>query len=399
MRNYFFTFLLIIPLLANAQKDDDSKYLGDVVPVVDGKVLFSKEISAPHLTQDQIFNALLTWAESRFTTGKDSWGRVLFTDQEKGQIACKGEEYLVFTAKALSLDRSRTHYRLSIFCHPGKCDIEVSNIYYIYPEDNKERILAEEWITDENTMNKKRTRLYRNTGKFRIKTVDMVEELFDGAQKALGVTTPNTTVVSSTPVTIPAIPVATPAPSVSVQNIPAAPATTASVGDLPGYKRIDPDRIPGNIIKQLSENWSLITAGNDSKFNMMTASWGGLGYLYNKPVAFCFINPARYTYQLMENGDYYTITFYTETYRDVLNYCGSNSGREGDKVKGSGLTPITTPSGSKAFSEAWMIIECKKMVSQQISHEGMADKSLKQNWEGKPTHKMYIGEIINVWVK
>ena len=66
---------------------------------------------------------------------------------------------------------------------------------------------------------------------------------------------------------------------------------------------------------------------------MMTASWGGLGHMYNKPVAFCFINPTRYTYQLMENNDTYTLSFYTETYRDILNYCGTNSGRDKDKVK------------------------------------------------------------------
>ena len=131
---------------------------------------------------------------------------------------------------------------------------------------------------------------------------------------------------------------------------------------------------------------------------MMTASWGGLGHMYNKPVAFCFINPTRYTYQLMENNDPYTLSFYTETYRDILNYCGTNSGRDKDKVKEAGLTPITTPSGSKAFSEAWMIIECRKMVSQSLIPEALHDSQAKEKW-GTQLHKMYIGEILNVWVK
>ena len=143
----------------------------------------------------------------------------------------------------------------------------------------------------------------------------------------------------------------------------------------------------------------LITAGNDAQYNMMTASWGGLGHMYNKPVAFCFINPTRYTYQLMENNDTYTLSFYTETYRDILNYCGTNSGRDKDKVKEAGLTPITTPSGSKAFSEAWMIIECRKMISQTINIDGISDPELRKQWAGKAMHKMFIGEILNVWVK
>ena len=84
----------------------------------------------------------------------------------------------------------------------------------------------------------------------------------------------------------------------------------------------------------------LITAGNDQQFNPMTASWGGLGNLYNKPVTFCFINPARYTYDIMDKGDTYTLTFYTETYREALNYCGHNSGKDKDKVKAVSYTHL-----------------------------------------------------------
>ena len=73
--------------------------------------------------------------------------------------------------------------------------------------------------------------------------------------------------------------------------------------------------------------------------------------------------------------------------------------KDADKVKESGLTPITTPSGSKAFSEAWMIIECRKMISQSITPEAIFDEQLKEKWAGKQLHKVYIGEIVNVWVK
>lgn len=197
------------------------------------------------------------------------------------------------------------------------------------------------------------------------------------------------------PAPVPSISQLTPVPPVVSQPAPV-PATATT---LDGYRSITPDRIPGNIIKMLSEDWMLITAGKDEEFNMMTASWGGLGVLFGKPVAICYINPARYTYRLMETSDTYTFTFYTEAYRDVLQYCGSASGRDQDKVKESGLTPLTTPTGSKAFGEAWMIIECRKMISQPLSTEVMNDPQLKAEWLGKQVHKMYIGEIINVWVK
>ena len=73
--------------------------------------------------------------------------------------------------------------------------------------------------------------------------------------------------------------------------------------------------------------------------------------------------------------------------------------KDKNKVKEAGLTPITTPSGSKAFSEAWMIIECRKMVSQTINIDGISDPELRKQWAGKAMHKMFIGEILNVWVK
>ena len=101
----------------------------------------------------------------------------------------------------------------------------------------------------------------------------------------------------------------------------------------------------------------------------------------------------------MEKNDTDTLSFYTEAYLNALQYCGSNSGKDTDKVKGAGLTPITTPLGSKAFSEAWLIIECRKLVSQSLTPEAINNNELQQKWMGKQLHKMYIGEIINVWVK
>jgi len=384
MNKYFFLLFSLFCVTSFAQENDNSKYLGDVIPIVDGKVVFSKEIQAPGLSAEQVYVTMLEWAETRFNMTNGAAGKVLYTNQEEGQIACKGEEFIVFTNRALVLDRSKMHYRTTITCKAEKCKLEISNIYYIYPEVNGVRIPAEEQITDANSLNKKKTKLLRLTGKFRVKTVDLVEGIFEGAQNALAVksiTTPPATIPKNLPVT-------------EIRNAP-----VASGESIAGYTKIDANNIPGNIIELLNESWSLITAGDDEEFNMMTASWGGIGCLYGKPVSFCFINPARYTYQLMEKGDYYTISFYTEDYREALNYCGRASGRDADKVKESGLTPLTFPSKSKAFSEAWLILECKKMVAQPISHEGMYDDKLKANWEGKDTHKMYIGEIINVWTK
>ncbi len=384
MKNLLLVFCFL-PMFAWAQEEDQSKYMAGAVPEENGKVVFSQTINAPHLSKDQIFDAILTWANTRFKTDKGNWGMVAYSNKEEGQIACYGNEYLVFADKTFALDRARINYRMNFICSAGKCDVTVTNIIYVYPEATKERLAAEDWITDKQALSKDQTKLIRRLAKFRIKTIDLVEELHEGALKSLNL--PKAVVVTqSEPTAV--------APTQAVASISTTPGEA-----LQGYKRIAPDKIPGNFIKMLSEDWMLITAGNDQQFNPMTASWGGIGYLYNKPVTYCFVNPARYTYNLIDKGDTYTLTFYTETYREALNYCGHKSGRDKAKVKEAGLTPITTPSGSKAFSEAWMIIECRKMLSQPLDVDGFSDPELKKQWTGKTMHKLFIGEILNVWVK
>lgn len=420
--------LACMPILLYGQTPE--KYLIGAVPEVDGKVVFSRSYDLTGATQEAIYDRAYTWAEERMKAN-DNKSRIVYSDKEKGSIVATGEEYIVFTASSLSLDRTIANYQLTISCKPGGCLIEIEKIRYVYQE--KEKYTAEEYITDKVALNKNKTDIYRGYKKFRIKTIDFADEMFESAAAAFGIqkvvavaqptvqplvpvataapaattepahtltTTPvvTTPVVTAVPAVAETTPVATVQPSVS--SIPSIAATPApSAANLAGYKQIAPDKIPGNIIKMLGDDWMLITAGNDEKFNMMTASWGGLGRLYEKPVAICFINPMRYTYQLMEKNDTYTLTFYTEAYRDALRYCGSNSGKSADKVKGSGLTPVTTPEGSKAFSEAWLIIECRKLVSQSLTPEAISNEEVKEQWAGKQLHKMFIGEIINVWVK
>ncbi len=382
-----FLFLLLLPTLLYAQIDH--KYMEGTVPLENGKVVFKKTIQIPGKTQNDIFGEILRWAEQRFVpiTKDNLQSRVLFSNLRTGQIACLGQEYLVFTNKALALDRAVITYQLTIDCQDAICHMKVSAIRYLYNIGDKQEIIpAEEQITDEYTINKKKDKLIKATGKFRIHTIDLVNQLYTDIEKAIG-----TTAIVTQPQTISkktSVPQTT-STEIHTDNTPST---------LSGYKQITPDKIPGNIYKMLSENWMLITAGDDSGFNMMTASWGGLGHFLQKPVAFCFIKPTRHTIKYMENHDTYTLSFYTETYRDALNYCGSHSGKDIDKVKGSGLTPITTAHGSKAFSEAWMIIECKKLVTQQLTPESILDTKAREK-SGEEQHKMFIGEIINVWVK
>ncbi len=145
------------------------------------------------------------------------------------------------------------------------------------------------------------------------------------------------------------------------------------------YRQIEPASIEGNLIKRIASDWMLVTAGDKQKFNTMTANWGGMGYLWNKPVVFVFIRPERYTYQFMESSDRFTLSFFDETCRDALNLCGSKSGRDCDKVAEAGLTPHFTELGLPSFSEARLVLECHKLYSHTLTKNDFLDSELSES--------------------
>ncbi|MFO7721798.1 MAG: flavin reductase [Bacteroidales bacterium] len=171
--------------------------------------------------------------------------------------------------------------------------------------------------------------------------------------------------------------------------------------DNPRFKKVTWESLDDNAIRLIGKDWMLIAAGTEEKgFNMMTASWGGLGWLWEKPVSFIFVRPQRYTYEFTEREDYYTVTFYDEQHRDILRKMGSVSGRNFDKIRQSGLTPFTTDNGSVAFKEAKIILECRKLYASNVLEDGFVDKKLGQQiYPNKDFHKMYVGEIMNVWIR
>ncbi len=176
------------------------------------------------------------------------------------------------------------------------------------------------------------------------------------------------------------------------------------------FKKIDPKEIPGNIIEMIADEWMLITAGNQESYNTMTAGWGGLGNLWGKPTATCYIHPDRYTFGFMEKGEYYTLCFFDEEYRQALAFCGSKSGRDfqdKNKAEEAGLTPAYTENGAVYFKEAYLVLECKKMYSDQFRKENFATDIVMESRTGEKSiyndretyHKFYMGEITNCLIR
>ena len=167
------------------------------------------------------------------------------------------------------------------------------------------------------------------------------------------------------------------------------------------FTHISPSTLSDNIFDLIGKDWMLITAGDpqNGKVNIMTASWGCMGILWNKPVGVCFIRPQRYTYGFAEATDTLTFSFFTEDYRKALQYCGSHSGRDVDKFQASGLSVAKTEDGVPYVAEARLVLVCRKLYADDLKEGCFLDPNLLSNYKAKDYHRFYICEITDVLVR
>lgn len=165
------------------------------------------------------------------------------------------------------------------------------------------------------------------------------------------------------------------------------------------FKDINAREYKKNPFAVFNDDWALLCAGDKDKYNMMTVSWGGMGVLWHKNVAFVFARPSRLTYDFLENNDYFSLTFFDEGYKDMLTVMGKNSGRDIDKMNYEGLTPFTLEN-SVGFEEGHTVIECKKMYFQDMEPSQFIDSSIMDCYPGENNfHRIYVGEILRTLVK
>lgn len=165
-------------------------YMQGAVKEVDGKVVFKETIDLPGKTKDEIYAKVLQWVSFRFMPNTESgmwyerdyfktrdYSAITLNEKSTGKVNIKGDEELVFSNKTLAKDFTRIHYNFDMTITDGKVDVTMYNIFYDYEASNNERMVAEEWITDAEAITKDGAGLHRRFGKFRVKTIDLMDEL------------------------------------------------------------------------------------------------------------------------------------------------------------------------------------------------------------------------------
>jgi flavin reductase (DIM6/NTAB) family NADH-FMN oxidoreductase RutF len=146
--------------------------------------------------------------------------------------------------------------------------------------------------------------------------------------------------------------------------------------------------------------WFLLAAGDyaagvPGSFNVMTVSWGGLGCMWNKPFALVVVRPTRHTRGFIDRAESFTLSVLPESRRGALDYCGSHSGREGDKAAAAGLTPRASRTvGAPSFEEAELVMECRKSYFSDLDPSHFLDPSIHAHYPAKDYHRVYFGEVL-----
>ncbi|QEH67178.1 flavin reductase [Cellulosilyticum sp. ST5] len=164
-------------------------------------------------------------------------------------------------------------------------------------------------------------------------------------------------------------------------------------------KEISHDHFNENSFNMIGKDWLLITAEKDGRVNTMTASWGGLGIMWNKKVAYIFIRPQRYTREFVDSADRLSISVLPNSYRKELGYLGRVSGRDEDKISKANLT-VKQYEDVPYFDEARLTLICKKLYAQALKEECFIDKGIIDEWyPERDYHIMYVVEIEKILEK
>ena len=166
------------------------------------------------------------------------------------------------------------------------------------------------------------------------------------------------------------------------------------------FKKVNKTDLQVNPITMFSDNWPLLTAGNEEAgYNTMTISWGHIGAIWNKPTIAVYIRPQRYTKEFVDSHELFTVSVLPSEYKKALMYLGRASGRDEDKVAKVGLTPIID-AGTTYFEEAEMVFVCRKLYQKSIKEEAFLDVTIVDTmYPKKDFHDLYIGEIVDILVK
>ena len=164
-------------------------------------------------------------------------------------------------------------------------------------------------------------------------------------------------------------------------------------------KKINYNELSKEMLNQL-EKGAFLTVKNAEKVNAMTIGWGTIGYIWNRPIFTVLVRYSRFTHELLENTDEFTVSVPVKNdLSKALGICGTQSGRDLNKIQAADLTlQEGLSSKTPIIKDCELHFECK-IVHQQSMEPSLLDNEIKKDkYPNNDYHVIYYGEIIESYL-
>lgn len=169
-------------------------------------------------------------------------------------------------------------------------------------------------------------------------------------------------------------------------------------------QRIDVFEYAGQICKQMSKG-ILLTTKTEDFVNTMTIGWGALGIEWGKKLFIAYVRESRFTREIIDKTGEFTINVpLNDIDRRIIRHCGSESGRDTDKIKDLHLTLVESDViNAPGIKELPITLECRVMYSHLQNSDRLPEATLDLYYpeedEGKrDNHIAYYAEIVNAYL-
>jgi flavin reductase (DIM6/NTAB) family NADH-FMN oxidoreductase RutF len=163
-----------------------------------------------------------------------------------------------------------------------------------------------------------------------------------------------------------------------------------------GKKPVDYIDCQEEILRAFEESHVLLVSqAKQGLPNVMAIGWGQVGIIWRKPVFTVLVRPSRYTYGLIENAGEFTVNIVPPQLKDLVQYCGSVSGRDHDKFKEKGMTAIPSSKiKTPIIKECILHYECRIIHKNDLIPSELETSIVNGFYPKGDFHRLYFGEIL-----
>jgi len=139
----------------------------------------------------------------------------------------------------------------------------------------------------------------------------------------------------------------------------------------------------------------LASCGKAGLPNVMAIGWGSMGIIWRRPIFIVLVRPSRYTYTLIEETGEFTVNIVPPKLKEVVQYCGTVSGRDHNKFKEKNLTPLPSKTiKTPAIKECILHFECQVVNKNDLIPSELKKSFVPELYPKGDFHRLYFGEIL-----